>query len=1324
MAVSLPTFPAFQVHLDGNVGPRWKKWLARFENLIVGMGIEEAKQKRALLLHYSGPEVDEIFDTLEGTGEDKDYKTAVEKLTAHFNPPVNTTYEVYNFRKAQQNEGESLDSFHTRLRTLAKTCEFANSDKEIKEQIILSCKSNALRRKALREDLDLTALLKAGRALELSDMQAKEVESDKTTVNTVNHKKKSDRRPKKGKGRRREEHSESRSESRKESRKTEESSKCRNCGGAYPHRDSCPAKNKKCTSCGKFNHFAKVCRTVPPGSVKRVTEKEDTDEEDYVYAIGEKKQPMCRLEIDGEYVELMLDSGASVNLIDEVTYQRIYKGKVKPLEQSKRRIFSYGSPTPLPLLGTIHAKITAKSNSTPATLHVVKGSSGNLLGYDTAQRLELLKIVNQVGEDKTSPQYLASGEFENLFGGIGKVKGKVVKLHIDPDVQPKQQPHRRIPFHVRQDVEKELERLESLDIIEKVTGPTPWVSPIVVVPKSSGEVRLCVDMREANKAVKREKHLMPTIDDLVADLNGATVFSKLDLSSGYHQLELEPESRHITTFSTHVGLRRYKRLMFGINAASEIFQNAIEEILTGLPGCKNISDDIIVFGATTAEHDQNLYGVLTRLQQHDVRLNKEKCSFSKSEISFYDHIFSREGIRADPKKIEAITNMTEPESVSEVKSLLGMAQYVSRYIPEYATITAPLRALTKKETPWQWSDEQQHAFDRLKDSLTKNHVMSYFNPAQETEVIVDASPVGLGGILAQDGKVISYASRALSDVETRYSQTEREMLAIVWALEHFHLYLYGSEFTIVTDHKPLLGISKSHKPTSARMDRWKLRLMPYNCHLVYRPGKDAENPADFMSRHPNLQATVERNVADEYVNYVCTNAVPKAMTLQEIQAETEKDSTLQSLIKAIETDRWTDPEILDYKRLKDELLVYSGVILRGNRIVVPSKLRERAVELAHVGHQGIVKTKRLIREKVWFPGIDKMVKDKVDNCLACQAVTPSKSSRIEPLQMTPLPSGPWKMLAMDFLGPFPSGDYLLVVIDEYSRFPEVEIVKSTSAKSVIPRLDAIFARQGIPDELKTDNGPPFNGVEFSNFAKHLGFHHRKVQPLWPRANGEAERFMPNLEKCVRTAVVEEKNWKQELYKFLRQYRATPHTTTNVSPSEALNGRKLKITLPEVSPTPARQPTLQETQKTMAERDAEQKSKIKAYADSKLGTKPSNIKPGDTVLVRQPKKNKLSTPFNPEPLVVEEKKGSMVTASDGFKSITRNSSMFKIIPKELRAEGDRREQEEPEDLPAEPTEVPTQDEDPNPPSANDGGLRRSQRQRRPPASLADYVQIIY
>ena len=408
--------------------------------------------------------------------------------------------------------------------------------------------------------------------------------------------------------------------------------------------------------------------------------------------------------------------------------------------------------------------------------------------------------------------------------------------------------------------------------------------------------------------------------------------------------------------------------------------------------------------------------------------------------------------------------------------------------------------------------------------------------------------------------------------------------------------------------------------------------------------------------------------------------------------------------------------------MKDELLVYKGTILRGNRIVVPNTLRNRAVDLAHVGHQGIVKTKQLIREKVWFPGVDKMVKEKVDCCLPCQAATTCKAQRLEPLRMTPLPTAPWKELTMDFLGPLPSGDYLMVVIDEYSRFPEVEIVTSTSARSTITKLDAIFARQGIPEVLKSDNGPPFNGVELKNFAEHLGFQHRKITPLWPRANGEAERFMMTLEKCVRTATIEHKNWKQELNKFLRQYRATPHSTTGISPCEALNQRKLKTTLPEVTP-PVRQQTIAETQKNLAERDAEQKKKIKACADQKLGVRESNIKLGDTVLVKQPKANKLSTPFNPVPLVVEEKQGSMITASDGHKTVTCNSSMFKVVPSHIEHTG-KHKQEMNEDVSANPQPLEIQELDKTTNSSSStAGLRRSQRQTRPPARFADYILLV-
>ena len=369
------------------------------------------------------------------------------------------------------------------------------------------------------------------------------------------------------------------------------------------------------------------------------------------------------------------------------------------------------------------------------------------------------------------------------------------------------------------------------------------------------------------------------------------------------------------------------------------------------------------------------------------------------------------------------------------------------------------------------------------------------------------------------------------------------------------------------------------------------------------------------------------------------------------------------------------------------------------------------MELAHTGHQGIVKTKRLLREKVWFPGIDRMVKERIDNCIPCQAATPGTSPRLEPLRMTPLPSAPWKELAADFLGPFPSGDHLLVVIDEHSRFPEVEITTSTSARSTIPKLDAIFARQGIPDVLKSDNGPPFNGQEIKNFAEHLGFQHRKVTPLWPRANGEAERFMRTLDKFIRAAHVDNKNWKQELFKFQRQYRATPHSTTNLSPSEALNHRKLKTTLPEVTPTPVRQQNPHEEQRNLAERDADQKMKMKTYADQKLGVRHRDIKLGDIVLVKQAKSNKLSTPFNPQPFVVEKTTGTMVTAGDGDKTVTRNASMFKVI-----ATNNSNLEERPEQIDMEGIPTSTAQEKPSP-----SYPRRSMRQRRPPARLSDYVQ---
>lgn len=730
----------------------------------------------------------------------------------------------------------------------------------------------------------------------------------------------------------------------------------------------------------------------------------------------------------------------------------------------------------------------------------------------------------------------------------------------------------------------------------------------------------------------------------------------------------------------------------------------------------------------------NLRAVFQRLREKGLTLNKQKCVYAKRTLEFFGNVFTERGIMADPKKIQSIVNMNMPTNASEVRSLLGMTNYCARFIPNYATVSEPLRRLTRQDTPWQWTNEQESALAQLKQKLCNAPVMSYFDSDKQTEIHTDASPVGLGAILIQRGNnneehIIAYASRSLTDVEQRYSQTEREALAVVWSCEHFHIYIHGKPVTIHTDHKPLVSLYNNPKcKPPARIERWALRLQPYETTIIYRPGHD--NPADYLSRHPTLssdRSSREEQIAEEYVNYLVGHAVPKAMTRIEIATATVKDKTLLAVIDAIRTNDWSHianintNEFDTFARMRAELCVSGdNILLRNSRIVIPESLRERAVNLAHQGHQGIVKTKALIREKVWFPGIDRLVEERVKACIACQiaVATPHR----EPLQMTQLPSSPWSELSIDF-AQLTTGDYLLVVIDDYSRFPVVEIVQSTAAASVIPKLDRILSEFGSCDILKSDNGPPFNGFEFTRFAEYMGFKHRKITPLWPRANGEVERFVKTVKKVIKTAQLEHKNWHQELNIFLRQYRATPHSTTGRPPATMLFGRPFKTTLPSTEPS-----TVTDTQgdRKFRERDALMKSKMKDYADNKSYVKPSSISVGDTVIVKQPiTHNRSLTPYMPVPHTVTSKNHSMITATrntDG-QSVTRNSSLFKGI--DNRLSGYAKFKEPSEDV----VEGDVTSSDVMPQTAPEGEystqqdqnvVRRSKREHKLPARFADYV----
>lgn len=394
------------------------------------------------------------------------------------------------------------------------------------------------------------------------------------------------------------------------------------------------------------------------------------------------------------------------------------------------------------------------------------------------------------------------------------------------------------------------------------------------------------------------------------------------------------------------------------------------------------------------------------------------------------------------------------------------------------------------------------------------------------------------------------------------------------------------------------------------------------------------------------------------------------MSLDDIKTATAHDKTLMTAMDLVRTGRWHDMKNIDdpaidmtdlreYNNVREELTWHpDNILLRGKRTVIPPELQDQAVRLAHEGHQGMSRSEGMIRSKVWFPGIDNKVETAVKSCIACQAVY-SGPKVMEPLRMSELSPGPWQHLSMDFCGQLPTSKYLIVIVDEYSRYPVIEIVKSVSANTVIPVLDKVLSTFGYPKVIKSDNGSPFNSFTFAEYARHSGFVHRRITPIWPRANSQAESFNKPLIKMIQAAHVEGRNWKQELQKHLCQYRATPHPSTGFSPYKLLFGRDPITKLPQLPADNVGQ--WMDLYQQARYNDSRTKKNQKQYTDNRLGTKHRDINIGDSVLVRHDRKhNKLSTPFNPKTHVVLKKNGS-ITASNEDHEITRNSSWFKKVP---------------------------------------------------------------
>ena len=613
----------------------------------------------------------------------------------------------------------------------------------------------------------------------------------------------------------------------------------------------------------------------------------------------------------------------------------------------------------------------------------------------------------------------------DVFGDIGLLMCDPVKIELKTDCEPYSlTTPRRIPFPLLPKVEAELRRMLALGIIEEVTEPSDWCAPMVPVEKKNKEqVRVCVDLKRLNKAVKRERYILPTLEDIAPKLVGAKVFSTLDASCGFWQIPLDAASQKLTTFLTPMGRFCFRRLPFGITSAPEIFQRQMSTLLKDHDGVVVVMDDILVYGATGKEHDTCLDAVLKTIKDSGLKLNKAKCHFGKSEIQYFGHIISADGMRPDGDKVKAITQMPSPTNVTELKQVLGLVNYVGKFLPGLSSELHPITPLLRKESEWVWSSAQEEVFEKVKTMLVSAPALAYYDVNRNTVISADASSYGIGAALLQEHegelKPVAFCSHTLSDAEKRYSQIEKECLAGMWACERFARYVQGMEcFRLQTDHKPLVPLINTYDldKVPPRCQRLLMRLLRFNAVAEHVPGKHLV-VADTLSRSP-LRDSGDDHTDQEvqaYVESVVENAPVSSQKLDKIRSATLQDEELQKIVQFIR-NRWPPktlllPSLHGYYSARAHLSETDGLVLYQDILVIAAALRSEVLKQLHEGHQGLTRCRVRARMSVWWPRISAEITKTLSTCKFCIENKPTQ--RREPLITTPLPGGPWQRIAAD-----------------------------------------------------------------------------------------------------------------------------------------------------------------------------------------------------------------------------------------------------------------------------------------------------------------------
>ena len=774
-------------------------------------------------------------------------------------------------------------------------------------------------------------------------------------------------------------------------------------------------------------------------------------------------------------------------------------------------------------------------------------------------------------------------------------------------------------------IDETVEKLLKSGIIEP--SNSEWSSPVILVKKKDGGHRMCVDYRKLNKVLRKDEWPLPRIQDILDTLGGSKYYSVLDLKSGFFQIKMAQDAKKFTAFICKRGLFEYGYMPFGLLSNPAAFCRAMRLAFGDMDGKELVFyiDDIICFAPTVNGHNKVLGKFLDRCMKAHLKLNFKKCEILKRKVTFLGHVISAEGIEPNPAKIEVVKNHPMPKTKKQLQSFLGLVNYYRRFIRDVANISAPLNSLLRKNVRFRWTPECERAFRKLIELLVTEPILSFPDFDKEFQLQVDASNTSLGYVLSQekDGEetAIAFGGRTLNKHEINYSVYEKEGLAVISGIKHFHHYLYGRHFTIWTDNTAVTWLYSQKEP-KGKLARWIMSLLEYDFTVKYRKGSLNGN-ADGISRIPAVATVVD-------------------VGLEELVKNQEEDGYLKEVLEKIETREVADKYLRDENKIIWRRTRSINELDDGYRLAVPEKMQGEILKINHddilAGHGGINKTYGRINRKYHWPN---MYKDIVTYCHQCQVCCFKKSGSSRKAPLLPIPvKEPFENVFMDVIGPMPMSDqysYLIVFVCALTKWVEARPLRSADAKDAAKALfEEVFTRHGSVKNLITDQGSNFTSALFSELCKLLRINKIHTTAFHPEGNGTVERLNGTLIKMLAIFIEKnQKNWVDLLPAILFSYRTGIHRAINMTPFEAIYGRR--VLMPQKIEQYAMPKLKQEAEEQVKHyigkiklvqekaRENNQKAQERSKKHFDKTAEVTNFRPGDLVLLKVKARIKGRTP---------------------------------------------------------------------------------------------------